>query len=248
MPLKPVFKCDDNFKNLFKDSTCLLTISVGQEVHEAEKFESTIKLVNDSFQSCIILIDDSLQRHTMALDSKENPESFFEISINEGSLWLERNKIYYNELKNLNKIIRWTDWLRHRHYKIQREKILSLVDQDINYKNSFISSINEFITRFIQRLENRFYFDMNRATQLCFDYLVEECSAFCLLTELNCQFEVYPNQRNSAVAATHQNFIIPTHPQLLHPVAIKFKNRAQLKSQKFSLLQKNVHKISAESY
>ena len=43
--IKPVFKCSEEFKLKFKDSRCLVTISVGQEVHEGKKFLTTIDLI-----------------------------------------------------------------------------------------------------------------------------------------------------------------------------------------------------------
>ena len=61
-------------KSKFCSSQCFLTISVGQQTHEGERFESTMELVNASFQSCILCIDDSLQRHTMALNTDKNAD------------------------------------------------------------------------------------------------------------------------------------------------------------------------------
>ena len=45
----------------------------------------------------------------------------------------------------------------------------------------------------------------------------------CLWPELECHFEVYPGQRNSAMRDTHRKFVLDLQPDLLHDVYIKFK-------------------------
>jgi hypothetical protein len=230
--IKPVFKSTFD-KGIFKTATCLLTISVGQEVHEGDKFATTVDLVNESFGSCIMLIDDSLQRHSMALDQQENADFFYEASILEGNKWLERNECHYKKLSILDNIIRWDKWLEHPHYLEQQQKIKSLIDENSDYKACFDSTIDGFLSRYFPRLVGKETFDMARGQKLCLDYLIEECTALCLWTELNCHFEVYPNKRNQVMDETHQRFVLPSYPDLLHAVAIKFKNRKQLKPQQF---------------
>lgn len=230
--VKPVFKCrNDLNKELFKHSRCLLTISVGQEVHESDKFYATIDLVNKSFASCVMLIDDSLQRHTMALNSKKNADFFYKFSLEQGDLWLKRNYQYYKKLTKLESIIRWDKWLKHSDYFKQETTIKGLLEKDPAYKGAFEKTIQEFLRRYYQRLIVQSNFDINRAQKLCFDYLIEENVALALWPELNCHFEVYPSQRNLAMNETHKRFVVPNYPDLLHAVAIKFKNRKQLKPQ-----------------
>ncbi len=53
----------------------------------------------------------------------------------------------------------------------------------------------------------------------------------CLWPELECHFEVYPGQRNSAMRDTHRKFVLDLQPDLLHDVYIKFKGRSQFKPQ-----------------
>ena len=232
--LKPVLKYPASFdKAQFKKAKCLLTISVGQEVHEGDKFAATIELVNDSFGSCVMLIDDTLQRHSMALDKKEEAEFFYNASLLAGDLWLQRNKIYYQQLGILETIIRWDKWLTHPHYFLSQEKIKQLIREDAAYSQSFDATIEEFLRRYYLRLTQQEDFDWERAKRLCFNYLIEECTALCLWPELNCQFEVYPNKRNLAMHETHQKLVIPHYADLLHAIAIKFKHRKQFKPQQF---------------
>ncbi|HLX54851.1 MAG TPA: ATP-binding protein, partial [Aquella sp.] len=77
------------------------------------------------------------------------------------------------------------------------------------------------------------------------DYLIEECAALCLWTSLNCQFEVYPGPRNEAMSATHKKFVLPKYPDLLHPVAIRFRHADQFKPQVFNNIS-NVDYITKE--
>ena len=219
-------------KGSFKHATCLLTISVGQEVHEDEKFAATVQLVNASFASCILLIDCSLQRHSIALDKTQDADFFYEYSVLAGDLWLERNKKHYQNLSILKEIIRWDTWLQHPNYVEQKNKILSLIAEDATYKECFDRTIDEFLRRFYARL---FENDINRerTRSLCLDYLIEECTALCLWTELGAHFEVYPAKRNEVMQETHKRFVQPLYPELVQAVSIKFKGRRQLKAQNF---------------
>lgn len=244
--IKPVFRCSDAEKAKFNTSQCLLTISVGQEVHEAEKFEATIELVNKHFKSCIMMIDDTLQRHTMALNTPYDADFFYEHSVTEGYLWLQRNKKYYSKLTILNQIIHWNTWLAHPEYKNKKDQIESLIQHDSSFHDCFESTITEFLNRYYRRLVESEHFDRQKAHQLCYDYLVEECTAMCLWPELNCQFEVYPSQRNDAMTETHKRLVVQNYPDLLHAVAIKFKNRKQLKPQRFNLIMQNEAELQEE--
>lgn len=242
--IKPVFKCADAYKETFKYSRCLLTISVGQEVHEGDKFAATIDLVNASFDSCIMLIDDSLQRHSMALNTEKDADYFYEISLKEGDLWLERNEQYYRNLTILEKTIRWDTWLKHPNYNQQQNKIKLLLDDNPTYKFAFEETVKEFLRRYCQRMDST-KLSLERARLLCFDYLIEECTALCLWSELNCHFEVYPSRRNLAMSETHKHFVLPKYLNLLHAVSIKFKNRKQLQPQRFELLQDEAEEVVA---
>lgn len=234
--IKSVFKCEDDYKKIFKDSQCLLTISVGQATHEGEMFSSIINLINNNFNSCILLIDDSLQRHTMAINSKKGADYFYQLSIEEGDLWLQRHKKYYENLSIPIKILRWDQWLNHVNFVSTRNKIVSTINTDLAYKEAFDNSIDKFLTKYCERLFNPHGFDMQRARQLSYDFVIEECTALCLWTELNCQFEIYPNRHNAAIEQTRKRFVLSSHPDLLRPVAVIFRNAGQMKPQCFELL------------
>lgn len=236
--VRPVFKCSEAYKESFKNSQALMTISVGQGSHEGEMFRATVDSVNAFFGSCVILVDDSLQRHTMAISSSKSADFFYELSLREGDLWLERNRKYYERLTIPTRIIRWDMWLRHRNFRTQQEKVKVEIDSDPSYKLAFDTSIDAFLRKYLERLSDKKAFDLERARKLSFDFVLEECTALCLWIELQCLFEIYPNKHNRAIEETRKRFILKNHPHLLNPVTIGFRNAKQLKSQQFELLQR----------
>ncbi len=233
--IKSAFKCQESFKEKFKSSSCLISISVGQPAHESEKFEATINLINISFNSCTLLVGDSLQRHTMAIATKENADSFYDLSIQEGDKWLQRNEKFYSKLKNLVKISRWDTWLNHANFSTQKNAVLSLIQNDISYHTSFDNTIHLFLRKFCQHIKSPETIDLQKAYHLCMNYLVEESTALCLWPELDCHFDVYPSLRNQAMSHTFKQFVLPSYPNLLHPIAIKFKKRKHSVLQEFQL-------------
>lgn len=246
--VKSIFRyVNENDKAQFSHSQCLLTISVGQQTHEGERFESTMALINASFGSCVLCVDDSLQRHTMALNTDKDAEFFYEISMKEGDLWLDRNEKYYSKLTIPTKIIRWNKWLNHPNYHAQQKKVKQEIESDLIYKATFEHSTTEFLEKYCQRLAHPENFDLIKARQLCFEFTLEECTALSLWSELECHFEVYPNKHNAAIEETRRRFILPHYPNLLRSVTIGFRNAKQIKPQQFSLLQNREEKVLESS-
>lgn len=221
-------------RKLFKQCDCLLTISVGQVTHEQDHLKATFTLLEEMFNSCIITLHDGLQRYTIALDKTEDAESFHKASIIEGDLWLERNKELLENFSILKNIIRWKDWLTHMDYLYYQDKILELMRTDEEYKNTFLSTRDAFLDRYVKRLDNVDRFDLARAKQLCMDYLIEECVVLCLWPETACHYELYTNKHNAAVEETRRRFVFSKNVNLLKPIVIGFNHRADLKPQQFS--------------
>jgi hypothetical protein len=224
-------------KAKFSQSHCLLTISVGQGSHEEERFAATLDLINASFNACTITLHDGLQRYTIALDKKEEPSYFYEASVEEGDLWLERNKKYYSKLTILKDIIRWGTWLNHPGFSRENDRIITLINQDASYKDVFDKTMEEYLSKYCSRLTDVGSFDMERARRLCLDYLVEECAVLCLWAETGCQFELYPGKHNAAMVETRKRFISSNNLELLNAVGIGFNHRKDLPPQQFTLLK-----------
>ena len=231
--MKASFRCDEEFKSHFRTSHCLLTISVGLEVHESLHFQKTIQMINENFAKCTICVDDSLQRHSMGLSTGTSPENCYHDAIAEGDKWISRNKSIYEKLNIQYDVIRWDKWLFSNNYSAWHNKITNEYFSNEFYRKEIEFSITEFLKRYAKRLPENIKFNYEHAREVCRNYLFEECAALCLWAEEGYQFEVYPNKRNSAMSATHETFIKPSSEMLVNAVAIKFRNFKQLKAQSY---------------
>lgn len=190
----------------------VLCLSVsGKKVHEGEEFLAVIKLINRSFKECTILIDDSIQRHTMKIDSSLDEKSLYDLAVEEGDNWLERNINFYSQLKIPYKIMRWDDWSTHQNYNASHRRIVDFYQKNDSYQAAVNKNIEEFLERYQAHHEN-FQFDYEKAFSYCWEYLMEECAVMCLWAEAGYAFEVYPTSRNKAMTATYELLIKPSHP------------------------------------
>lgn len=222
--VKASFKdCHIAERKSFNQSSCLLPISVGQTVHENEKFKATIELINRTFKTCTILIDDTVQRHTLKINSINlSDDDAYKKSLIAGDMWIERNYSIYEKMSIPYNVIRWNQWLYHNNFNTQLKFIQDLYNNDINYKKAVDESINEYIERNVKRgLINGL--DLKRASLLCLEYLQEECAAMTLWPEGNYNFEVYPTGRNKAMSATYELIIRCENSRLLKSVSLRFK-------------------------
>ena len=206
----------------FRQSTCLMPISVGQAIHEGNKFKAVIKLINSSFKHCTILVDDSVQRHTMGITNKLDNDSLYKLANAEGESWLARNKLSYDELTIPYDILRWDHWLHNKNFANSHELVKYQYYENSVYKAAIDANIDEFLSRHLKNFQH-IKIDMQRAYRLCLDYLLEECAVMCLWVDGAYDFEVYPSGRNLAMAATYEQLIKPKMTNYLRPVALRFK-------------------------
>ena len=209
-------------RKLFSQSTCLMPISVGQTIHEGEKFEAVIKLINNSFKQCTILVDDSVQRHTMGIINHATPDELYQLAVSAGDSWLKRNEMAYSQLTIPFEIMRWDEWYNSPNYIKSHLRLKKEYDSNKLFQQAIHANINDFLRRYLNRL-NQEDIDYQRGFRLCLDYLIEECAVMCLWTEKAYNFEVYPSGRNNAMAATWHYLIKPHYPHYLRPVALRFK-------------------------
>lgn len=215
--------CPISDRQLFKQSSCLLPISVGQLVHEGEKLQATLSLINRTFQSCTLLVDDTIQRHTMKItnDNMTDAELYIK-SYEAGTAWLDRNKNIYTQLEIPYQILRWDYWYNHPRFKQQLELVNNLYNTNVEYKNNIHDTIEEYLTR-----NNHNSNKHELPFAICLDYLKEECAIMTLWIEGQYQFEVYPTGRNKAMMATYKHLIAPLHHNLLKSVSLRFKKYFQ---------------------
>ncbi|HYF97613.1 MAG TPA: hypothetical protein VD770_01375 [Coxiellaceae bacterium] len=212
-------ECPISDRKNFKQSHCLLPISVGQPIHEASKFLATIRLINSAFQKCTILVDDTVQRHTLKIyNPNDSNAELYQKALLEGDLWLARNKSALKMLNIPHDIMRWDQWYAHSKFNAQLAQIENLYETSEVYRDAINLNIKDYLERQINR-----DFNYDYAFLCCLDYLKEECAVMTLWTEGSYDFEVYPHGRNKAMAATYEYLIQPLHPALLRSVALRFK-------------------------
>jgi hypothetical protein len=235
--VKVSFKCPASYKEEFKDSHCLLVISVGQAAHEGEIFRSTIQLINRSFRECTILVADSLQRYTLAIGNNYADEILYAQSIHEGDLWLERNRKIYDKFTIPYNVTRWDPWLERADYEQQKEMVNTLYEIDEKIKHIFHMEIEIFLKRYQSHINNIFNYD--KAFKFCLDYLKEECSVMGLLAHAAYDFELYPRSRGSIMLVIYKKLVEPRYFGKLRSVSLSVKpGKTEVKA------SPNVEKIS----
>jgi len=200
-----------------------MPISIGQKVHEGSKFEATLRLINNSFKACTLLVDDSIQRFTLKINEPQSSLDDLHLkAVHLGNMWLERNQDIYRQLTIPYNIMRWDDWRTHKEFQKTYQQVNELYIADDDYKKAIHANIEDFVTRYVTRLDEH-NFDEQLAFDCCLQYLKEECSVMCLWALGEYDFEVYPHGRNKAMTATYDKLIKTTYPDLLKSVALRFK-------------------------
>jgi hypothetical protein len=210
-----------NRKSFFR-KRFIMPISVGQNVHENGRMESTLSLVSRSFKSGVVLIDDVVQRHTLKIHSPNLSDTvLYEMAREDGNIWLQRYQHRIQKtLGDKVSILRWEYFLKHADFNACEKKVRRLLKDNPLYKESFERNINEFIGRCFKKNPG---LDYLFAYNQCEQYLIEECSAMQLWPTLDVQVEVYPSDRNHAMQATNRELIEPQVPGGLEHVSLWFK-------------------------
>lgn len=218
---RAILKCPREYRSEFKNSKCSVTISVGQPIHEGDKFNATLLEVNDNFKECTIMMCDSLQRHTLKIGSDLDMKQLHKKSNQAGDEWLERNMKTIKQLDIKYDIIRWDEWLSSNTYKNIRKQIDDLYLSDVG----FYSAVEKTALSFLERYLNKKVVFEQREDVLCHsrEYLKEEAAVMLIWAQSNYQFEVYPSPRNLALRYVYQNFIAKTKPELVRETSLKFK-------------------------
>lgn len=216
-------ECPLEDRKLFQNSSCLMPISVGQAIHEGRKFIAVLQLINRTFKKCTILVDDTVQRHTRKiLFPEKNDSLLYEETLLEGDEWLARNSHTFSELNIPYDIQRWDRWLKHSQFDEQLQKVKDLYQLNSDFHNEINLNIKDYLERHKKHYPNE-YFNQSHAFNCCLTYLQEECAIMSLWVYGGYDFEVYPSGRNRAMAATYKYLIAPFYPNLLKPVALRFK-------------------------
>lgn len=225
-------KIEQEDKNNFKASNCLVTLSIGQPIHYGPYLAATLNLINKSFNSCTFVLGDTLQRHTMGIMNPSlSDEELFQLSEEKGDLWLRDNMHLLSKLRIPWNVRRWNHWLEHRRFNELLGSIQKAYSSEPAYKRFFDRNIEAYLERLKKRGE--LHTGTDHAEELCLRYLKEECAAMLSWIEENCQFELYANGRTPAMQATYERFIKTLHPDLLKPISLRFKRISSHNNQIF---------------
>jgi hypothetical protein len=222
--IKASFKdCSLEDRKTFYTSHCLMPISIGQKVHEGEKFIATMRLVERTFARCTILLDDSVQKYTLKIKSEEDLATLHQQAIEAGTAWLQKQKkLILDKLSIPYTVIRWDDWLHLPEYAENHKNVASLYNENLIYREAIDSTIKDFLDRYTAH-DTASSFDYDKARDLCFTYLLEECAVMTLWAKGGYDFELYPSGRNKAMSATFEFFIKNQYQNLLKSVSLRFK-------------------------
>ncbi|MCD8525286.1 MAG: hypothetical protein LRY67_06070 [Gammaproteobacteria bacterium] len=155
------------------------------ELEETQNFAEIIALVNQKYSSstiCRIVIADSLHRHTEEMKGKTATMAL-DSSLLAGTEWLKKNNHLIQRLTMPYEISHWNDWTTGTPYEQARENITI----EYNKREHFFSSVNRVILKFIQGFvsaqeqeltQNEIQFDLQKASVLCEEYLLEELAVF----------------------------------------------------------------------
>lgn len=222
--IKASFKdCPIEDRKRFYKSHCFMPISIGQKVHEGEKFIAAMRLVERTFARCTILLDDSVQKYTLKISSEKNLTALHQEAVEAGTDWLRRQKkIVLDALSIPYTLMRWDDWVLLPEYVEQHKKIAAFYNENLIYRNAIDNTIKDFLDRYVAHKTDS-YFDYSKAHDLCFTYLLEECAVMTLWPKGGYDFELYPSGRNKAMSATYDFFIKDQYQNLLKSVSLRFK-------------------------
>lgn len=217
-----------------KNSTCLLTISLGQESQQGAHLSAILNTINNTFGACTIVVGDILQRYTLAIQGDYKPENYYEAAKKGGDLWLLRHQLLFQKMTIPVKIIRWEHWLQHPDFQKQYALLTELLNTEPRYRACFDYGVEHFVRKYVQRLVDPNMLNIGQAKKMSFNYLFEECVALTLWSELDYQYELYPGKYNMAMEETQQRFVSNNHPNI-KMLSIYFKNSKLLKPQKFNV-------------
>lgn len=219
--IKASFKnCSIEDRKTFHKARCIMPISIGQKIHEGEKFIATLRLVERSFRECTLLLDDSIQKYTLKITSNKDLEELHKDSFDAGTAWLDRQENALKTFKASYSIMRWDDWVMMPEFPEHHKMVTEMYYHNKTYKDSFQQNITDFLTSF---KKDALLFDYDNAEKLCLAYLLEECAVMTLWARYKYDFELYPNGRNKAMTATYDLLIKESYPDSLKEVALRFK-------------------------
>ena len=156
----------------FKHSSCLITLSVGQSVHESEFLEATMELVSNHFKSCTFILGDTLQRFTLGL-TEEYPEAdLYDKAEQRGAAWLKSSISILAKAQIPWAITRWNTLINNKNFIFAHNTIKNNYKYDVDFHSCVEKNIDEFLSR-LEKQKKYLVIDEMTARSMCRNYLLE---------------------------------------------------------------------------
>lgn len=205
------------------NSAVALMISVGQHYHEGEKFEKTVLKLGQRCKNCVVMVNDTLQKYTLNIGNNHRLDYFYQVALENGNLWIQRNLPALKKMNIPYQIIRWDDWTRDEDYPWAKNKIDDLYLSNDYFRMAVKQTAENFISRF-SKIHPEKKIDLSRDFELCVNYILEDCAVILpLWAKKGYKYVLYPNQRTPAMQVAY-DFLVPHH--LLHQITLKFKRKS----------------------
>ncbi len=239
-------------KDFLKARSCIVSISVGHEAHEDEKFRATMKMVNLRFKKCVISVSDILQRYSISAKDplQRSPEEFYEYSKELGDEWLERNiPIIEEELKIPYEIMRWDDYVKNPKFQDRHKQVIDLFENNHEYQDVIKKTARDFLTRSFVDLNINI--SPERFCKLSEEYLLEESAAFLEWVDKKYDYELYPSMIGAFIKKTFDLLMPEESKNIAHRLKIKFekiaKEKEPLLESKVAISLENIMEIAPEN-
>jgi hypothetical protein len=223
------------YKQGFKESTCILPISIWQSEREEDNLRATLELISRSFKACSLFMYDIVQRYSFAISHNKDEDAFFDFCKDEGYRWIHKNSdIIETSLTIPYQITRWNNWMKHHRYQYFHKKIISLYDEDTEYRASINAAIKLALDTMTRRGQ---VFDMDKGTKLYTKYIIEECTILCLWAMESLSFIVNIGSEATHIRMTREKIINHYYHDMLKPVSVRFRkyNNKQENNKNFLL-------------
>ncbi|PZQ46340.1 MAG: hypothetical protein DI551_05340 [Micavibrio aeruginosavorus] len=198
--------------------TVRMEISVGQEYHEGQKLVAAMDWAKRHFDRIVLIVGDRIQGYNIAFKEGVNLIQAFEKATKKGDEWIERNQSIIADAE----ITRWSDWLSHPEYAMNRAAVGRLYAENEEFRNAVRENIKGvWERRFpVQAQDQRFL-------ALSEQFVLEETAVFaCAYKDLK-GVSAYPGDF-SKTWSMFKDSEIPHAPEGLkysHCLRLQFRRR-----------------------
>jgi tRNA-dependent cyclodipeptide synthase len=207
---------------------CRLLISVGQPYHEGEKLKAVIDWVNRHagirFEGCEVIVGDTLHRFDRLAMGGSDAAAAHNLSLADGSRWLERNAMTLASLRLPHRVRRWDEIRADPRFPSVWELVDRLSRTDPALESALQADAETLLRR---RLAHAGPLDAGVFTACCREYLIEELAGVAIAESDFRAATCYPGTWAHAwqAARSSQSPGIPAGLRSLTSVTLRIRSR-----------------------